>query len=103
MALAGAFFWERSEALTHARWVLEMIAGGYLLPLSLYPSWARNITEFLPFKYIYYVPVSIFTGIIDLNTVMTTLFVGVIWLTAMILFSQWIWKKGIIRYSGVGG
>ncbi len=103
LAGAGAFFWERSEALTHARWMLEMIAGGYLLPLSLYPSWARNIPEFLPFKYIYYVPVSIFTGIIELNAALTSLLIGVIWLIAMILFSQWIWRKGIIRYSGVGG
>jgi ABC-2 type transport system permease protein len=103
MALAGAFFWERSEALTHARWMMEMVVGGYLLPLSMYPSWAGSISGLLPFKYIYYVPVSIFTGIIGLNTAVIELLKGIIWLAAMLLFSRWIWKKGIIRYCGVGG
>lgn len=103
LAGAGAFFWERSEALTHARWMLEMTIGGYLLPLTFYPSWFRIIPEILPFKYIYYVPVSIFTGTFDVSTTLSALAIGTLWLLVIIPASHWVWKKGISRYSSVGG
>ena len=102
-AAAGAFFWEQANALTHARWMLEIVLGGYSLPLSLYPSWLRIIPESLPIKYIYYIPVSIFTGAIDVRTAFSTLSVGILWTVVMVACSQWVWKKGVIRYSGVGG
>lgn len=103
LAASGAFFWEQAEALTHARWILELTIGGYLLPFSLYPSWLRVIPESLPIKYVYYVPVSIFTGSFDINSALSTLGAGIVWTIAMIVFAQWVWKKGVIRYSGVGG
>lgn len=103
IAAAGAFFWEHAEALTHARWVLEIIAGGYMLPLSFYPSWLRFIPEALPFKYAYFVPVSIFTGTFDTPTILISLVGGVLWLTAMLFLTKWLWTIGIRRYSGVGG
>lgn len=103
LAAAGAFFWEQAGALTHARWILELTVGGYLLPFSLYPSWLRVIPESLPMKYVYYVPVSIFTGAFDTNTALSTLGAGMLWVAVMVAIAQWVWKKGIIRYSGVGG
>jgi len=103
LAAAGAFFWEQSGALTHVRWVLEIVAGGYILPLSFYPSWLRIIPESLPIKYIYYVPISIYTGIFDNKTALSTLAIGTLWLPVMIFAAHWVWRKGITRYSGVGG
>lgn len=103
LAAAGAFFWEQAGALTHARWMLELTIGGYLLPLSLYPSWLRIIPESLPIKYIYYVPVSIFNGTFSAETAITTLLVGIVWVFALLVLSQWVWKKGVVHYSGVGG
>lgn len=103
LAAAGAFFWEQSEALTHARWILEMTVGGYLLPFSLFPSWIRVIPESLPLKYVYYIPVSIFTGAFDMNSAYATFGAGILWTIAMIVFAQWVWRKGVVRYSGVGG
>jgi len=103
LAAVGAFFWEQSEALTHARWILEIVAGGYMLPLSLYPEWLRIIPDSLPFKYVYYVPVSIFTGAFDLRTTFINLMGGAIWLVILLVLTRWTWKKGLIRYSGVGG
>lgn len=102
LAASGAFWWEHAAALVHLRWVLEIIAGGYLLPLSLYPSWLRVISESLPFQFAYYVPVSIFTNAISPHQASWILVKGIVWLGILIAISEWIWRKGVRRYSAVG-
>lgn len=103
LAAAGAFFWEQAEALTHARWALEIVAGGYALPLSFYPGWLRWIPELLPFQFAYYVPVSIFTGAISPEETIRKLTLGFLWLILLLVLSTRLWKSGIRRYSSVGG
>lgn len=100
---AGAFFWEQAEALLHARWILEVIAGGYALPLSFYPEWLKFLPNLLPFKYVYYVPVSIFMNTFSVQQSITNIIQGFFWLLVMLVISNAVWKIGVKRYSGVGG
>lgn len=103
LAAAGGFWWEQAGALVHLRWILEVIAGGYMLPISLYPDWLRIIPRALPFQYIYYYPVSIFTGAIGLNEALTSIGFGAIWLVVLIGLSEYVWRSGVKHYTGVGG
>lgn len=102
LAAAGGFWWEHASALTHLRWVLEIVAGGYLLPISLYPSWMQEFPKLLPFQYIYYFPISIFTGTIPDNQIISGMIIGIIWMIFLIFLSKWVWRLGIKKYSAVG-
>lgn len=103
LVAATGFWWEQASALVHLRWVLEILAGGYMLPISLYPEWLTFIPNSLPFQYIYYVPVSIFTGAIGVESTFNYLLRSVVWLIGLLIFSGWIWRRGVRHYSGVGG
>jgi len=97
-----AFWWEQSSALTHLRWVLEILAGGYMLPISLYPDWLQFIPRSLPFQFIYYVPVSVFNGAIPPNVAISMLPTSLIWMAILLITSHLIWIKGVKQYSAVG-
>lgn len=98
-----AFYLEQSSAFMHAKWVLENVAGGYVIPLSIYPLWAQGILSFLPFKYLYYVPASIFLGKISVGDSLLELIRSFMWVAVLLLISHSFWKNGVKKYSSAGG
>lgn len=103
IAATVAFYWEQSRAAMHVKWVMEIIFGGYALPLSFYPDWLSWLPNALPFKYIFYVPASIYIGGISGGQITNLLFGGIIWSVILLVVSVWFWKKGIRKFSAVGG
>lgn len=100
---ATAFFWDQSRAALHAKWVAETVFGGYVLPLSFYPIWLQWLPNTLPFKNIYYIPASIYTGALNTNQATIAVLQGSAWAMILLVVSLWFWRKGIKRFSAVGG
>lgn len=103
MVSSLAFFWEQSNASLHVKLMLESFAGGFAFPLSFYPQWGQVITNLLPFKYIYFVPASIFSSQLQVGQIFPELAAAFLWVIGLLLTSQWFWKKGLLKYSSVGG
>lgn len=99
----AGFYWEQTYSLVHLRWILETVAGGYVLPLIFYPEWLRFIPDSLPFKYIYYIPAAVFTGMITTSEAIPALLPAFFWMIGLLVFGHWLWRIGIKRYSSVGG
>lgn len=99
----AAFYWEQTYSLVHLRWILEAVAGGYVLPLIFYPEGLRFIPDSLPFKYIYFVPTAVFTGMISTSEAAGNLLPALLWMAGLLIVSRLIWGIGIKRYSNVGG
>lgn len=102
LAASGAFWWEQSSALVHLRWVFEVLAGGYMLPISLYPDWLQFIPRSLPFQFIYYVPVSVWSSAISPSAAASMLLPGLIWFVVLLIAGHWLWSKGVKQYCAVG-
>lgn len=100
---SSAFFWEQSRAVLHAKWMLDNFAGGYMLPISFYPIAFRTIINYLPFQYIYFIPASIFIGGENMTWIIRRLLLGLLWLIVLLFVSHCLWKRGIKKYSSVGG
>ena len=98
-----AFYWEQSNSIVHIKWMMESMIGGYLLPLSLYPNWARVITDFFPFKYVYFIPAAIFTQRLSFPEISLNLLYSVLWAIVLFFIGDVVWKKGLREYSSVGG
>lgn len=99
----AAFYWEQTYSLVHLRWILETVAGGYVLPLIFYPEGLRFIPDSLPFKYIYFVPAAVFTGMITTDEAVNNLLPAFFWTAGLLVLSRWLWGIGVKRYSSVGG
>ncbi len=103
LAASCSFFMEQSFAVNHLHWVLDSVAGGYMLPLTFFPAFLKNICLFLPFSSVYFTPVTIYTGQIDLQTIVTRLFFSLVWAVVLYWASSLVFKIGVKRYSAVGG
>jgi ABC-2 type transport system permease protein len=98
-----SFFIEQAFAVNHLHWMLDAVAGGYMLPLTFYPHVLRTIFSFLPFAYVYSSPITIFTGQLTLTASLLQIFFSLIWVILLYFLSRLVWNAGIKKYSAVGG
>ncbi len=101
--LALTAFWV--EENTPFRWIFQKLVftlGGMLLPLDLFPHAIQNISRYLPFAYITYVPGKLF---VDFNTHDFLYgFMGqCIYLILAILLCYAVYKKGVKALNVNGG
>jgi len=101
-ALIGisAFWVTEIWPVAHVNDILQSLFGGRYIPLALMPPSLLWLTNILPFKYLFYVPVSI---LLSKNT-QPILDIGIQLLYVILMFVVYkiIWYMGIKRYEGVG-
>jgi ABC-2 type transport system permease protein len=116
MAMTGLlqFFSSYAMALL-AFWVLEVstfifilfafeyIAGGHLFPLDILPPTIERVLHFTPFPYQLFFPVSIYVGKTTGSDLYRGLLIQFGWVVASYFIARWVWKRGIRKYSAVGG
>ncbi len=78
------------------------LLGGAMLPLTLFPEWGQRVLDFLPFKHLYYVPVSVLIGTMGPAEWLRSLGVGLVWLLVIHLVFRAVWNRGKFVYTGVG-
>jgi ABC-2 type transport system permease protein len=103
LVTSGAFFIEQAFAINHLHWMLDAVAGGYMLPLTFYPQILQNLFSFLPFSFVYYIPVSIYTGQFSTPQALQKIGFSVAWAVFLYFLSVIVWRIGIKKYSSVGG
>jgi len=81
---------------------LIAILNGSLLPLNFLPDSLLRVAKFLPFQYMYYVPVSIYLGRIGSVEALKQIFLQAVWVVLLLLFYVFLWRKGIKRYDSAG-
>lgn len=95
------FWFEGSSGLEHFKWIVLTLFSGAMIPIEFMPTWLANITNALPLKYVYAVPISILQN----QTTLTShdyLYISLV-LAGMIIFTKYLWKKAKYQYSSVGG
>lgn len=96
----GSFWMEGSQGLEHFKWILVNLFSG-MIPLAFLPIWMQKITNLLPFKFMYAVPIGIMQ-----NTYMATrqdISYALSCLLIMIVISRYGWQRAIMKYSSAGG
>jgi len=108
------FFMSYTMALL-AFWVLEVstiifmlfafeyLAGGHLFPINILPPAIAHILNLTPFPYLLYFPVSVYLGTIKGLALAQGLAIQFAWLAFFWGLSQFVWRRGIKKYSAVGG
>ncbi len=99
--ILGLFsFWiEEAWILRNTRDVLVTLLGGVALPYFLFPKKLTEILVYTPFPYMVSWPTRVFRDGIKSSEV----FIGAAWLVMSFIFIRFLWKRVLVRYSGVGG
>jgi ABC-2 type transport system permease protein len=82
---------------------VEAILGGQLFPLDLMPAGLFRAAQLLPFYYQTYFPAAILSGRIGRGLAVQGLGLQLFWTVALIALSRLLWKRGLSRYTAVGG
>lgn len=79
---------------------LDMLFGGVLIPITLMPRIVFDVANILPFKYMFYAPVSILLGK-STNPILDIAIQGIYILLFFTLY-KFVWRIGIKKYEAVG-
>ncbi len=78
------------------------IFGGYIAPLSFYPSVIASISYFLPFPYMVYFPIAAVSGFYTQQQLLFIALGQTAWLLLLLFLYKRMWKNGIKMFTGVG-
>jgi len=98
----SAFWVNEVWALSHLKWVSLLIFGGQMFPIDLLPQNLRKIFEFLPLKFVYYVPTALLQGRIDTSTLQNYLLQMGGWSVVFLMLAKIMWVYGIKKYEAFG-
>ncbi len=108
LSLAMAFFINWYLAVIFGMWafkVIEMSAliqvkkhllrllSGSIIPIWFFPEWLRNVLTYLPFVYIYQMPISIYVGQYTKESLEKGLIIQAIWLVVLCLLKTILEKR----------
>lgn len=79
---------------------LILFFAGAMLPLDLFPNYLIRVSEFLPFRFLVFVPIKIFLGKIE-NPWPSYAILSV-WILIFFIISRILLARGIKRYEAVG-
>lgn len=98
----SAFWLIETTGLFESMEVVSFVFAGFLLPIPLLPPLLSNISTVLPFAYIIYYPVIALEGKLSFLEMFRLLGIQLCWIVASLVLYQFLWKKGIQKFTGAG-
>ncbi|XEC93611.1 ABC transporter permease [Paenibacillus tarimensis] len=102
----AAFFIKNNGSIIAFRTIMTSFVGGTIIPLEFFPGWLQRLSEFLPFRYLYYEPLQFF---LNREAAQSMAYFGhviamqLLWITLFFLTIKLSWPHVIKRYCAVGG
>ncbi len=98
----SAFWLKKYSGIRMIKNGIFWLFGGGVLPLAFFPELVQKMFAFLPFQYMLYMPVQIFLGKFALAEAIRIILIQCIWVIALYAIIQMLWKRAMLRFSGVG-
>ena len=83
--------------------VIMSVIGGSIFPIDIFGKLFTDISRFMPFQNLVYVPLNIIMGKTPINEIPGHLIIQGVWVLLFAFFALMLWNKGIKKYIGVGG
>jgi ABC-2 type transport system permease protein len=98
-----AFWTTRADALLTVQDALVFLLAGQVAPVALLPGMIQAAAIALPFRYMVGFPVEILTGQLGFGDIALGFVLGSGWLLLALAATLLLWRRGLRRYSAVGG
>lgn len=103
MCLSYAAFWmDDAWSLSHLKFVCLLMFGGQAFPLDLVPAGGRWLFELLPFRFVYYFPLSVALGRVNVQEFVWGFTQLLIWTMFFYVLHKILWNKGLKKYGAYG-
>jgi ABC-2 type transport system permease protein len=79
------------------------LLSGFWVPLWFYPHWLRTAADWLPFKDLFFTPLSIYVGLTSGHAAVSALLGQLVWLTALGALALTGWRRAQRRLVIQGG
>jgi ABC-2 type transport system permease protein len=98
-----AFWLLEVSTLIFMVFAVEYIAGGHLFPLNILPPGVERVLNYTPFPYQLFFPVSIYLGQVKGAALWQGLLIETGWVAFFYALCLFVWRRGLQKYSAVGG
>jgi ABC-2 type transport system permease protein len=96
------FFTTRVSALFEIYLVAELMLSGRLVPMSLMPSWVRDVAGYAPFEWTFGFPIEALVGRLGTRALLLGLGMQLLWIAIGSGLLALVWRAALRRYSAVG-
>ncbi|MBQ7776555.1 MAG: ABC-2 family transporter protein [Lachnospiraceae bacterium] len=83
--------------------VFVNVLSGTMIPLWFMPEWMSNVLKFTPFSSIYFTPVQIYLGQLEIGEIMVKYLIQIVWIVVIYLFGELLWRCGQRKLVVQGG
>jgi ABC-2 type transport system permease protein len=97
-----AFWTTRVYSIHDFYFALSLLFSGQFVPLTLMPKIIQNIARYLPFQFQLYNPIQLILGKLSTAQIIQGYVTAGIWLIVAINLFNWVWRRGVKRFSAVG-
>lgn len=98
----SAFWLTDTNGLFSTLVVLELVFGGFIMPLELYPEWLQTLAHFSPYPYMYYYPYKALVGKLSHTEFASIFMLQLVILGILAGISYVTWNKGVKKFTAVG-
>ena len=81
----------------------ELLLSGRLVPITFMPHWAQTVAWFLPFQWTFGFPILALIGTLSNAQLLEGLGMQALWVAVGWTLMTVVWRRGVRRYSAVGG
>ncbi|MDX2226970.1 MAG: ABC-2 family transporter protein [Verrucomicrobiae bacterium] len=98
-----AFWILEVSTLVFIYFSLEYLFAGHLFPLDIMPRWMYAIIQWTPFPYQLFFPIAVFRERLSPHEMLTGFLIQCLWIGVLFLCARGLWRRGLHKYTAVGG
>ncbi len=102
-----AFWLIRIHGLRRMKRAFLLFLSGGIIPLTFFPSWYQQLSHFLPFEYMRFVPINAYMGRYSItatgfDNVFIVLGMQILWVVVLYLIAKFVEMQAFKKFSGAG-
>ena len=99
----SSFWFYNIWSISTLKNVIISIFSGTLMPIWFMPQGLVNFIKMTPFDSIYFIPISIYLGRIDMNDILLSIAKQIMWIAVLFIIGQIVWKAAVKKLVLQGG
>ena len=89
--------------LLRAKFFVQELLSGLLVPMTMFPVALQTILSYLPFQHIAYTPLRIYLGKLNGSEIAEVLLIQVFWVLLLVVGGAWFWNVMVRKITIHGG
>lgn len=98
-----AFWVTEINGILHASWAIQAVFAGRLIPFDFLPRWLQTVSEWLPFRFFFYVPANTLLTSVPTDQIARDGVIALAWVIFFGVINVLMLKRGLRRFTDTRG